>query len=134
MVPIEISSPHSYTHYRPILHRGHNTQRGRQMTDRAMGKGRLCCSIGGQKKMRARVDLPSSTRYVEGSLGFSRYTSMHYIIGQRHVGVAVNSPMRFNARSCMNVFATSNSKYYRRSRCGITKALKARNASRAKPA
>ena len=66
------------------------------------------------------MDLPSSTRYVEGSLRFSRYTSMHYIIGWCRVVVAVNSPMRVDARSCMNVFGTSDSKYYGRSRCGMS--------------
>ena len=34
---------------------------------------------------RAQVDQPSSTRYVEGWLRFSRYTSMHCIIGWCHV-------------------------------------------------
>ena len=47
-------------------------------------------------------------------LRFSRYTSMHYINGWCRIVVAVNSPMRFDARSCMNVFGTSDSKYYRR--------------------
>ena len=73
------------------------------------------CSLA--QKMGAQVDLPSSARYVEGSLRFSRYTSMHYIIGWCRVVVAVNSPMRVDARSCMSVFGTSDSKCYRRSRC-----------------
>ena len=39
---------------------------------------------------------------------------MHYIHGWCRIVVAVNSPMRVDARSCMNVFGTSDSKYYRR--------------------
>ena len=46
---------------------------------------------------------------------FSRYTSMHYINGWLPSVVAVNSPMRVDARSCMNVFETSDS-----SRCGMS--------------
>ena len=70
--------------------------------------------------MGPQLDLPSSARYVGGSLRFSRYPSMHYIIGWCRVVVAVNSPMRVDARSCMNVFGTSDSKYYRPSRCGMS--------------
>ena len=70
--------------------------------------------------MRAQVDLPSSTHYVEGSLRFSRSTSMHYIIDLCRVVVVVNSAMRVDARSCMNVFGTRDSKYYRRRRCGMS--------------
>ena len=53
--------------------------------------------------MGAQVDLPSSTRYAEGSLRFSRYTSMHYIIACCRIVVVVNSPMRVDSRLCMNV-------------------------------
>ena len=70
--------------------------------------------------MGAQLNLPSSTCYVEGSLRFSRYTCMQYIIGWCRVVVAVNSPMRVDARSCMNVFGTSDSKHYRCSRCGMS--------------
>ena len=66
------------------------------------------------------MNLPSSTHYVEGSLRFSVYTSVHYIIGWCRFVVTVNSPMRVDARSCMNIFGTSDSKYYRRSRCGMS--------------
>ena len=62
----------------------------------------------------------STLVYVEGSLQFSHYTYMHYVIGWCHVVVAVNSPMLVNAWSCMNVFGTSNNKYYRRGRCGMS--------------
>ena len=68
------------------------------------------------RKIVDQVDLPSSTRYVDGWLRYSRYTrtSMHYINDWRRTIVAVNSPMRVDARSHMNVFGTSHSKYYRR--------------------
>ena len=39
---------------------------------------------------------------------------MHYINGWCRIVVAVSSPMRVDARSCMNVFGTRDSKYYRR--------------------
>ena len=64
-------------------------------------------------KMGAHADLPSYTRYVDGWLRFSNYTSMLYINGWCRIVVAVNLPMRVDARSCMNVFGTSDSKYYR---------------------
>ena len=73
---------------------------------------RYFCSLT-PKKMGAHVDLPSSTRYVGGWFRFSRYTSMYYINGWCCIVVAVNSPMRVAARSCMNVFVTSDSNYYR---------------------
>ena len=66
------------------------------------------------------MDLPSSTRYAEGSVRFPRHISMHYIIGWCRVVVAVNSPIQVDAWSCMNVFGTSDSKYYKRSRCGMS--------------
>ena len=66
------------------------------------------------------MDLPSSTHYAKGSLRFSRYTSMHYTIGWCRVVFAINSPMRVDARSCMNVFGASDNKYCRRSRCGMS--------------
>ena len=71
-------------------------------------------------QMGAQVDLPSSTRYVEGSLRFSRCTSMHYIIDWCRVVVAVSSPMWIDARSCMNVFGTRDCKNYRCSRGGMS--------------
>ena len=64
--------------------------------------------------MEAHVELPSSTRYVDGWLGFPRYTSMHYLNGWCRIVAAVNSPMRVDAQSCRSVFGTSDSKYYRR--------------------
>ena len=70
--------------------------------------------------MGAQVDLPSSTHYEEGSLRFSHYTSIHYIIDWRRVVVVVNSPMWVDALSCMNVFGTSESKYYRRCHCWMS--------------
>ena len=70
--------------------------------------------------MGVHVDLPSSTRYVDGFSRFSRYTSMHYIIDWSCVVVALNSPMRIDAQSCMNVFGTSDGKYYRRIRCEMS--------------
>ena len=69
------------------------------------------CSL--TPKVGAQVDLPPSTHYVEGLLRFSRYTSLYYVNGWCPVVVAVNSPMRVDARSCLNVFGTSDSKYYR---------------------
>ena len=46
-------------------------------------------------------------------LRFSYYSSLHYINGWCLIVVMVHLPMRVIARSCMNVFRTSNSKYYR---------------------
>ena len=60
----------------------------------------------------AQVDLPSSTHYIDDWLWFSPYTSMHYLNGWCHIVVVVNSHARVNARSCMNVFRTSDSMYY----------------------
>ena len=41
------------------------------------------------------------------------YTALHYINGLCRIVVAVNSSMRVDARSCINVFRTCDSKYYR---------------------
>ena len=53
MVPIEISSQHSYstsyTLYTYLAPFGNNTQRCRRQTDRAIGKGRLCYSSSSPK-------------------------------------------------------------------------------------
>ena len=55
------------------------------------------------------MDPPSSTRYVEGSLRFSPYTtSMHRTNEFCRIVGEVNSPMRVDAQSCMNVFGTSD--------------------------
>ena len=62
----------------------------------------LVCSL--TPRMEAQVDLPSSTRYVNGWSRFPRCTSVHYINGWCGFVAAVNSPMRVDARSCMNVF------------------------------
>ena len=61
------------------------------------------------RKMGAHVDIPLFTRYVDGWLRFLRYTctSMHC----KMAGVVC---CRVDARSCMNVFGTSDSKYYLR--------------------
>ena len=67
------------------------------------------CSL--TPKTGDQVDLPSSARYVDNSLRFSRYASMRYINGWCRIVVAVNSSMRVDAWSCMNVFGTSDSKY-----------------------
>ena len=64
--------------------------------------------------MGAQVDLPSSTRYVEGSLRFSRYTSVHSL------HVAFNSPMRYDARLCMNVSEQETATIIDDSRCGMS--------------
>ena len=66
--------------------------------------------------MGDQMDLPSHMRYVEGSLRVSRYrpTSVHYINDWCRIVVAVNSSMRDDARLCLNVFWTSDSKHYRR--------------------
>ena len=63
------------------------------------------------RKMGTQVDLPSFTRYVDGWLRFSRYILL--CITYTAIVVAVNSPMRVVARSCMNVFGTSDSKHCR---------------------
>ena len=42
------------------------------------------------------------------------------MIGWCSVVVVVNSRMRVDARSCMKVFGTRKSKYYRCSRCGTS--------------
>ena len=39
-------------------------------------------------------------------------TSMHCLNGWCRIVIEVNSPMRVDARSCMNVFRTSDSNYY----------------------
>ena len=67
------------------------------------------------RRMGAHVDLPSSARYVDGWLWFPCYTSILFIHKWLvRIVVAVNSPMRVDARSCMNFFGTSDCKYYRR--------------------
>ena len=51
---------------------------------------RHVCSLA--LKNGAQSDLTSSTRHVDGSLGFPCYTSMHYINDWPRIVVAVNSP------------------------------------------
>ena len=60
-----------------------------------------------------KVGLPSSKRHADGWLRFSHYA---YALHKWLVSYccAVNSPMRVNAWSCINVFETSDTKYYRR--------------------
>ena len=50
---------------------------------------------------------------------FSLYTSTHYINGRCRVVVAVNSPMRVDARSCMNVSEQVIASIIYDSRCGM---------------
>ena len=70
------------------------------------------------RKLGAKMDLPSSTGYVDGWCNFLVIgTSMHYINGWCRIIVAINSPMRVDARSCINIFGTSDSKYYRATSC-----------------
>ena len=64
------------------------------------------------KNVGSCVDLPSPTRYVDDWLRFPRNTFMHYVNGMCRIVVAVNSPMRFDALSCMNIFGTGDSKCY----------------------
>ena len=47
----------------------------------------------GPRKMGAHVDLPSSTRYVDGWLRFPWYNFMHYINSWCRIVVVVNSPI-----------------------------------------
>ena len=64
------------------------------------------------------LDLPSSTRYVDGSLRF--LSSMHHINGWCRIVVAVFSPMRVDTRSCMNFFRTKIASIIDDSRRGMS--------------
>ena len=69
----------------------------------------------GPRKMGAHVDLPSIMRYLDGWLRFSRYILLCITkLVWCRIAVAVNLPMGVDARSCMNVFGTSDSKFCRR--------------------
>ena len=71
----------------------------------------------------AHLGLPSFTRYVEGSLRFSRYTSRAYALHEWLVSYCCRGQLavRVGARSYERFFGTSDSKYYSLDdrRCGM---------------